>query len=163
MIPTEMKQENERGIDFTVRIVVFLVIHGWYSNGEGHYTSNSEVRASSWSNFTKTKIDGDFSFLFTLLEGKLGSQKPNKDGNESQTHGLSNALLHSSVRKSWNRPHLVSKSNPKSTMNSLGPRNWMYSGLLRSNINLGIRGKPLFEPWSRWTRWTKSELQKSAK
>ena len=84
-------------IDFTVRIVVFQAIQSWYSNGEGHYTSNSEVRASSWSNFTKTKID--FSFLFTLLEGKLGSQKPNKDGNESQTHGLSNALLHSSVRK----------------------------------------------------------------
>ena len=32
-------------------------------------------------------------------EVKLGSQKPPKDGNESQTHGLSNALLHSSVRK----------------------------------------------------------------
>ena len=27
-----------------------------YWNGEGHYTSNSEVRASSWSNFTKTKF-----------------------------------------------------------------------------------------------------------
>ena len=32
-------------------------------------------------------------------EVKLGSQKPPKDGNESQTHGLSNALLHSSVSK----------------------------------------------------------------
>ena len=99
--------------------MVFLALYGWYWNGEGHYTSNSEVRASSWSNFTKTKIDGDFSFLFTLLEGKLGSQKPNKDGNESQTHGLSNALLHSSVRKSWNRPHLVSKSDPKSNFRVL--------------------------------------------
>ena len=86
-------------IDVAVRIVAFRLIQGLYSNGEGHYTSNSEVRASSWSNFTKIKIDGDFSFLFTLLEGKLGSQKPNKDGNESQTHGRSNALLHFSVRK----------------------------------------------------------------
>ena len=33
-------------------------------------------------------------------EAKLESQKPPKDGNESQTHGLSNALLHSSVGKS---------------------------------------------------------------
>jgi len=41
-------------------------------------------------------------------------------------------------------------------MNSLGPRNWMYSGLLRSNIIRVLPGKPLFEPWSRWTRWTKN-------
>ena len=59
-------------------------------------------------------------------------------------------------------PNLPSR-RVNSTMNSLGPRNWIYSGLLRSNIFRGIRGKPLFEPWSRWTRWTKSELQKSAK
>ena len=31
-------------------------------------------------------------------EVKLGSQKPPKDENESQTHGLSNALLQSSTR-----------------------------------------------------------------
>ena len=47
-------------------------------------------------------------------EVKLGSQKPPKDGNESQTHGLSNALLHSYVGKSWNHRHLASKSDPKS-------------------------------------------------
>ena len=54
---------------------------------------------SLYNKYLACKIDGDFSFLFTLLEGKLGSQKPNKDGNESQTHDFSNALLHCSVRK----------------------------------------------------------------
>ena len=126
--------------------MVFLVIHGWYSNGEGHYTSNSEVRASSWSNFTKTKIDGDFSFLFTLLEGKLGSQKPNKDGNESQTHGLSNALLRSSVRKSWNCPHLVSKSDPKSNFR-------VFRGFhLLSRRHRSNSGFPC-DPRMDWTWW----------
>jgi hypothetical protein len=43
-------------IDFTVRIVVFLAVHRGFWDGEGHYTSNSEVRASSWSNFTKKEI-----------------------------------------------------------------------------------------------------------
>ena len=60
-------------------------------------------------------------------EVKLGSQKPPKDGNESQTHGLSNALLHSSVRKSWNRPHLVSKSDPKTNFCKIRP--WTRSDL----------------------------------
>ena len=32
-------------------------------------------------------------------EVKLGSQKPPKDGHESQMHALSNALLHFSARK----------------------------------------------------------------
>ena len=33
-----------------------------------------------------------------------------------------------------------------STMNSLGPRNWMYSGLLHPKSLRTAHGKPLFEP-----------------
>ena len=69
---------------------------------------NTEI-ARGWNSRKKRNLTAN-----DRQEVKLGSQKPPKDGNESQTHGLSNALLHSSVRKSWNRPHLVSKSDPKS-------------------------------------------------
>ena len=61
---------------YSLWIVVFLWIYGWYSNGECHYTSNSEVRASSWSNFTKTKFSKifpkiDFGSLFETRWGRF--------------------------------------------------------------------------------------------
>ena len=68
---------------------------------ENHY-SNDAVEKSN----ENRKIHGNCTWVKKRnltandrQEVKLGSQKPPKDGNESQTHGLSNALLHSSVRK----------------------------------------------------------------
>ena len=82
---------------------------------ENHYSDDAVEKANE-----NREIHGNCTWVKkrNLTENdrqevKLGSQKPHKDGNESQTHGLSNALLHSSVRKSSNRPHLVSKSYPK--------------------------------------------------
>ena len=73
-------------------------------------------------------------------------EKPPKDGNESQTHGLSDALLHSSVRKSWNRPHLFSKSDPKSNFR-------VFRGFhlisRRHRSNSGFPSDPRMD----WTWW----------
>ena len=69
---------------------------------ENHYSGDAVEKSNE-----NRKIHGNCTWVKKRnltandrQEVKLGSQKPHKDGNESQTHGLSNALLHSSVRKS---------------------------------------------------------------
>ena len=80
-----------------------------YSNDAVEKANENRIKHGNWNTRKKRNLNTN-----GRQEAKLESQKPPKDGNESQTYGLSNALLHSSVRKSWNRPHLVSKSDPKS-------------------------------------------------
>ena len=79
-----------------------------YSNGAVEEANENRVKHGNWNTRKKRNLNAN-----GRQEAKLGSQKPPKDGKGSQTHGLSNALLHSSVEKSWNRPHLASKSDPK--------------------------------------------------
>ena len=69
---------------------------------ENHYSGDAVEKSNE-----NRKIHGNCTWVKKRnltandrQEVKLGSQKPHKDGNESQTHDLSNALLHSSVRKS---------------------------------------------------------------
>ena len=80
-----------------------------YSNDAVEKANENRIKHGNWNTRKKRNLNAN-----DRQEVKLGSQKPPKDGNESQTHGISNALLHFSVRKSWNRPHLFSKSDPKS-------------------------------------------------
>ena len=66
-----------------------------YSNGAVEEANENRVKHGNWNTRKKRNLNTN-----GRQEAKLESQKPPKDGNESQTHGLSNALLHSSVRKS---------------------------------------------------------------
>ena len=68
---------------------------------ENHYSNDAVEKANenckehgNWNTRKKRNLNTN-----GRQEAKLESQKPPKDGNESQTHGLSNALLHSSVDK----------------------------------------------------------------
>ena len=73
---------------------------------ENHYSKDAVEKPNenreehgNWNSRKKRNLTAN-----DRQEVKLGSQKPPKDGNESQTHGLSNALLHSSVRKKLKSP-----------------------------------------------------------
>jgi len=69
---------------------------------ENHYSSDAveksnenRVKHGNWNTRKKRNLNAN-----GRQEAKLESQKPPKDGNESPTHGLSNALVHFSVDKS---------------------------------------------------------------
>ena len=66
-----------------------------YSNDAVEKANENRIKHGNWNTRKKRNLNAN-----GRQEAKLESQKPPKDGNESQTHGLSNALLHSSVRKS---------------------------------------------------------------
>ena len=66
-----------------------------YLNDAVEKANENRIKHGNWNTRKKRNLNTN-----GRQEAKLESQKPPKDGNESQTHGLSNALLHSSVRKS---------------------------------------------------------------
>ena len=63
-----------------------------YSNDAVEKANENRIKHGNWNTRKKRNLNTN-----GRQEAKLESQKPPKDGNESQTHGLSNALLHSSV------------------------------------------------------------------
>ena len=69
-------------------------VENHYSNDAVEKANENRIKNGNWNTRKKRNLNTN-----GRQEAKLESQKPPKDGNESQTHGLSNALLHSSVRK----------------------------------------------------------------
>ena len=64
-----------------------------YSNDAVEKANENRIKHGNWNTRKKRNLNTN-----GRQEAKLESQKPPKDGNESQTHDLSNTLLQSSVR-----------------------------------------------------------------
>ena len=108
---------------------------------------NTEI-ARGWNSRKKRNLTAN-----DRQEVKLRSQKPNKDGNESQTHDFSNALLHCSVRKVEIVLMLSQKVIQSRISVFFAVFIWFLDGIVRIVVFLVIHG---------WTGHDESGTQRGA-